>query len=347
MHYLVYQTTNLINQKIYIGIHKTKKIEDGYLGSGFQLTKAIKKYGRENFERIILFNFDNKEEMIAKEKELVNEEFIVREDVYNVSLGGSGGTIGFKHSDESKEKMKGKVNAIDSTGKTIKVQVDDIRFETGEIKLFSKGMVTVKDKDGNTLRVPIDDPRYLSGELVGIRKGIKQSDEQRKQKSESQKGRKHSEETKQQMSASTTGLKRSEETCKRFSERQKGKKLSEETKLRISKSNLGKTNTPEHNERISKAHKGKKRSKEVCENFKKLWIERKEKGPSIWTPNAIGFCKIYNDEGINFIFYSIKDASATIGISETKIKRRMKLNIPIENGKFSGFKICRSHEVLS
>jgi hypothetical protein len=262
-------------------------------------------------------------------------------------LGGGGGTIGFKHSDESKEKMKGKVNSIDSTGKTIKVQINDPRFETGEIKLFSKGMTTVKDKDGNTLRVSIDDPRYLSGELVGIRKGIKQTDKQRKQKSKSQKGRKHTEETKQQMSISMTGLKRSPEACKKFSERQKGKKLTKEHKEKISKSNLGKTNTPEHNEKISKAHKGKKRSKEVCENLKNLWIERKEKGPSVWTPKAIGFCKIYNDEGINFIFYSVKDASTIIGISETKIKRRMKLNITIEKGKFSGFKICRSHEVFS
>ena len=36
MYWIVYQTTNLINNKIYIGVHKTKNPHefDGYLGNG-------------------------------------------------------------------------------------------------------------------------------------------------------------------------------------------------------------------------------------------------------------------------------------------------------------------------
>ncbi|MEX0596844.1 MAG: GIY-YIG nuclease family protein, partial [Candidatus Paceibacterota bacterium] len=74
-YYTVYKTTNLINDKIYIGIHETKNLNDNYLGSGKLLKRAIEKYGSQNFKREYLFIFDNKEEQLAKEKELVTEEF--------------------------------------------------------------------------------------------------------------------------------------------------------------------------------------------------------------------------------------------------------------------------------
>jgi len=51
MFYLLYEITNLINDKNYIGQHITKDINDGYMGSGHAITAAIKKYGRENFKK--------------------------------------------------------------------------------------------------------------------------------------------------------------------------------------------------------------------------------------------------------------------------------------------------------
>lgn len=90
-HYLVYKTTNLVNGKIYIGKHETDDIDDGYLGSGILIQRAIEKYGEENFKREILFECSTREEMNAKEAELVNEEFLKRDDVYNIKLGGEGG----------------------------------------------------------------------------------------------------------------------------------------------------------------------------------------------------------------------------------------------------------------
>lgn len=90
-YYLIYQITNKLNGKIYIGKHITYNINDGYMGSGKYIRKAINQEGIENFEKTILFECNSEEEMNQKEVEIVNEDFIARDDVYNVIPGGSGG----------------------------------------------------------------------------------------------------------------------------------------------------------------------------------------------------------------------------------------------------------------
>lgn len=106
--YIVYETTNLINRKIYIGVHQTidPTIYDYYIGCGcfanqpctyahpktaFQY--AVKKYGPKNFVRKILATFNTPEEAFLLEEEIVNEEFLKRDDVYNMILGGAGGVL--------------------------------------------------------------------------------------------------------------------------------------------------------------------------------------------------------------------------------------------------------------
>lgn len=87
MFYTVYRITNKINGKYYIGMHKTSNLNDGYMGSGIHLRRAIEKYGIENFNKEILHIFDNEQDMILKEKELV----VVSEQTYNLCHGGKGG----------------------------------------------------------------------------------------------------------------------------------------------------------------------------------------------------------------------------------------------------------------
>lgn len=91
LYYIIYQTTNILNNKIYIGMHKTSDLNDKYLGSGKLLNLAIQKYGRDNFTRKILFVFDNEKDMRLKESEIVTPEFIARKDTYNLTTSGRGG----------------------------------------------------------------------------------------------------------------------------------------------------------------------------------------------------------------------------------------------------------------
>lgn len=86
--YVVYRTTNMVNNKIYIGVHSCYNMNYDYLGSGIHLKSAIKKYGRENFSHEVLHVFTNEDDAYAKEAELVDEEFVARKDTYNKVVGG-------------------------------------------------------------------------------------------------------------------------------------------------------------------------------------------------------------------------------------------------------------------
>lgn len=92
-HYL-YKTTNEINGKIYIGIHSTNNLEDGYLGSGRHLRAAISKYGKENFHKEILEFFPTLDAALERERSVVTSEFCSRDDTYNIAVGGwCGGSL--------------------------------------------------------------------------------------------------------------------------------------------------------------------------------------------------------------------------------------------------------------
>lgn len=90
-YYTIYKVTNQINGKIYVGSHKTKDLNDSYMGSGKYLKRAQEKNGLENFTKEILFIFDTSEEMYKKEAEIVNEDFLTNENTYNLKIGGFGG----------------------------------------------------------------------------------------------------------------------------------------------------------------------------------------------------------------------------------------------------------------
>lgn len=102
--YSLYKTTNIVNQKIYYGVHRETKWpqQDGYLGSGVLLKRAIEKYGRCHFKREVICISDNSDYIYFLESQLVNEAFIRESSNYNICGGGLGASI---HSEDTKRKM--------------------------------------------------------------------------------------------------------------------------------------------------------------------------------------------------------------------------------------------------
>ena len=91
--YIVYKTVNCITNQIYVGVHLIRSHKfDGYFGSNAHLKRAIKKYGRKNFIRHTLFEFDNRDDAYEIESLIVCEKFCSRRDVYNQKPGGFGGS---------------------------------------------------------------------------------------------------------------------------------------------------------------------------------------------------------------------------------------------------------------
>ena len=91
MFYTIYEITNKINGKVYVGKHQTKNLDDGYMGSGKLIRRAISKYGLESFDKKILFVFERAEDMNLKEAEIVTDDFCLSNETYNLCSGGRGG----------------------------------------------------------------------------------------------------------------------------------------------------------------------------------------------------------------------------------------------------------------
>ena len=89
---IVYLTTNLVNNKKYIGVDT--KNDSNYFGSGNLIKKALKKYGKESFKKEILEVCDDKESLLIKEKEWIAKfDAVNSKEYYNIHEGGVGGDV--------------------------------------------------------------------------------------------------------------------------------------------------------------------------------------------------------------------------------------------------------------
>ena len=124
MYGFIYITENLVDGRKYVGQKKYNYGWETYFGSGVRLTRAINKYGLNNFKRTIIENCYSKTELNVREKYWISHYNAVYDDnFYNLTAGGDGGAAyghavsdetreklrlaraGFKHTDEAKEKI--------------------------------------------------------------------------------------------------------------------------------------------------------------------------------------------------------------------------------------------------
>lgn len=137
----VYETICLINGKKYIGVKISKKNYKSYLGSGILLTRAIKKYGRDNFKKNILKYFTNEVEARDYERSLIKELNAIDDpNYYNLVAGGYGGGVkNHKHKQSTKDKIS-KTRKLNGCGPSRKL-------------IESKMKVILQyDVDGNFIR---------------------------------------------------------------------------------------------------------------------------------------------------------------------------------------------------
>lgn len=114
--HVLYLTKNVENGMIYVGIHNTKNLNDGYQGSGKYFLRAMKKHGKENFLTVFLAFSDTEREILDLESIIVDREFAESPHTYNLSLGGgiatlygqANGFYGKNHTEETKEKIRQK-----------------------------------------------------------------------------------------------------------------------------------------------------------------------------------------------------------------------------------------------
>ncbi len=133
--FVIYQITNLLDGRIYVGCHITYNVNDKYMGSSKSLKKDMKEHGRHNFKKDILHIFDNKKDMMNKEAEIVNRDFCHRSDTYNRMVGGI--------NEYTTENM---ITVINPEGGFMNVYKDDPRWLSGELKGSTTGGSGLRDK---------------------------------------------------------------------------------------------------------------------------------------------------------------------------------------------------------
>lgn len=211
-----YKTINKINGKFYYGIRSTDLDPNNdvkYIGSGHALKQAIKKYGFENFDKIIICNFNSRKEASEYERQIVTEDLVYDPTCYNMKLGGLNGFVP-NISDETRKKMSNSHKGLPKSDQFMK----NVGFTHPAIEINRRRPKTNVEK------------KQRSDKL----KGIKRSIETKIKMSKAFTGRIYSEEQNRQKSI------RAKKYYSTHINSRKGKFHSNEAKLLMSQNNKNK-----------------------------------------------------------------------------------------------------------
>lgn len=111
MAYTVYMHRNKTNGKVYIGQTSVSVEERWKKGKGYHhnahFQSAIKKYGWDGFEHLILYDGLTKEQACKLEQKLIAEyNSNNSQNGYNNSIGGEKGCLGRKITEETRQKLR-------------------------------------------------------------------------------------------------------------------------------------------------------------------------------------------------------------------------------------------------
>lgn len=138
--HFIYKTTCLATNKFYVGMHSTDNMDDGYLGSGIWMRRALKKYGSAGFVREVLELLPDRKSLRDREKEIVTEDLLKDPLCKNMTEGGSGDREG-PHLEETKQKIgnanRGKKHTPEARLKMSETKKK--RFAEGKIEAWNKG----------------------------------------------------------------------------------------------------------------------------------------------------------------------------------------------------------------
>lgn len=125
--YTVYKITNLYNNKCYIGstTYNLKHRKSGHLsrakhGSNHLIHKALRKYKPDNFTWEVIENCDTSEEMYDMEFHYIKQYNTVLPDGYNMTCGYDNTTLGYKFSDEARERQSKRMMGKNNTNYGVK-----------------------------------------------------------------------------------------------------------------------------------------------------------------------------------------------------------------------------------